>query len=278
MPSNIENENISAIKLGTVDMTKGYIGHQEVYPNTREIQSAAWTSTSTMSNSGGDRVLRVTGEESASYDLAITGYSGGTNPTGSYVISASPYDHSATIPANTSCGAPARTILSTLTPTGSTTLQGGGSTFTSSFTQSAGPSINVANSTLSFGTIVVNPEYTTVVNGNTVWTSGTTLNITLAANGNGTSIRFAFSGLQSYSYPNGYSPLTALFPTSPIYGDDIFYTGSGTYNTTYQCVLSGSSSKVLSAIQFRARMLSNGCNYPASGQTSVYVYSNTQYP
>ena len=278
MPSNIENANISAIKLGTVDMTKGYIGHQEVYPNTREIQSAAWTSTSTMSNSGGSRVLRVTGEESAAYDLAITGYSGGTNPTGSYTISTSPYDHSATIPANTSCGAPARTILSTLTPTGSTTLQGGSSTFTSSFTQSAGPSITVANSTLAFGTIIVNPEYTTVINGNTVWTSGTTFTITLSANGNGTSIRFAFNGHYTYSIPIGYSALTPLYPTSPIYGDDIFYTGSGTYNTTYTCVLSGSSSRVLSAIGFRAKMLSNGCNYPASGQTSVTVNSATQYP
>ena len=50
MPSNIENANISALKLGTATVTKGYIGHQEVYPNTREIQSAVFTNTSLANN------------------------------------------------------------------------------------------------------------------------------------------------------------------------------------------------------------------------------------
>lgn len=133
MPSNIQHENISAAKLGIETISKGYIGHEEVYPNTREIQSATFTSTSTLSNTGGTRIFRVTGETGSTYSL--TGYG-----AGSYTLLSSPYDHSISVTSNNDCGDPSRTILTTLTPTGSTLLQGGGSTFASSFTQSGGPS------------------------------------------------------------------------------------------------------------------------------------------
>ena len=83
MPSNIEHANISAIKLGTVDVTAGYIGNEQAYPNTRELQSAAFTSTSNLSRSGGTRYFRVTGETGATYDLS--GYGAGSGGGGGEV-------------------------------------------------------------------------------------------------------------------------------------------------------------------------------------------------
>jgi len=179
MPSNIENANISAIKLGTVDMTKGYIGHEEVYPNTREIQSAAFTDTSTLSDNGGTRIFRVTGETGATYNL--TGYG-----SGSYTLSSSPYDHSISIGSNTSCGGSPRTISTTLAPTGSTVLQGGGSSFSSSFTQSHNGYVSWAPSTITVsGSLThTNPGSTiTTIAGVNYFTPGANFTATLTVSG-----------------------------------------------------------------------------------------------
>ena len=173
MPSNIEHENISAIKLGTTDMTKGYIGHEQIYPNSREIQSGAFTSTSTISNSGGTRSFRVSGEIGATYDL--TGYG-----AGSYILPTSPYDHTISVSSNNACGASSRTITTTLVPTGSTTLQGGGSSFTSSFSQSAGPAINSVNATASISATNTT-RVTTPVGGNLYWAAGSVFSITYSS-------------------------------------------------------------------------------------------------
>lgn len=173
MPSNIEHANISAIKLGTTDVVASYIGHDQVYPNSREIQSAAYTSTSTLSNSGGSRLFRVTGETGATYDLTGSG-------AGSYILPTSPYDHTINVSANNSCGASGRTITTTLVPTGSTTLQGGGSSFASSFSQAAGPSINNVNVTASISATNTN-RVTTTVGSQLYWAAGSTWDITYSS-------------------------------------------------------------------------------------------------
>lgn len=178
MPSNIEHENISAIKLGIADVTKGYIGHEEVYPNTREIQSAAYTSTSTLSSDGGTRIFTVTGEVGSTYNL--TGYG-----SGSYTLASSPYDHNISIGANTSCGGSSRTISTTLSPTGSTVLQGGGSSFSSSFTQSHNGYVNWTPSLSVSGSLThTNPGSTIVtISGVNYFTPGANFTGTLTISG-----------------------------------------------------------------------------------------------
>ena len=176
MPSNIQHENISAAKLGIEAISKGYIGHNEVYPNTREIQSAAYTNTSALSNSGGTRLFRVTGDIGSTYNL--TGFG-----AGSYSLLSSPYDHSISVTSNNDCGDPSRTILTTLAPTGSTLLQGGGSTFGSSFTQSAGPSETNYNFGLSVS--ITNTNYvTTTYNSTLMWGSGAAFSVSYSGNNN----------------------------------------------------------------------------------------------
>ena len=176
MPSNIEHENISAIKLGTVDMTKGYIGHQEVYPNTREIQSAVWTSTSTLSKVGGTRIWRVTGEPGATYDL--TGYG-----AGSYILPSSPYDHSISIGSNGSSpcyNSSTRTITTTLTPTGSTIITGGAANISGSFTQAAGTGVQSFTATATSGpSITALNNLKTTVGGTTYWADGATFRLSM---------------------------------------------------------------------------------------------------
>ena len=279
MPSNIENANISALKLGTVDVTKGYIGHQEVYPNTREIQSAAWTDTSSLAAGGGSRVLRVTGEEGAAYNLAITGGSFNSNPTGPYVISSSPVDHSVSVATNNYCGYSAKTILSTVTPTGATTLQGGGATFTSSFTQGAGPAITTAGSTMTIATSNTT-EYTTTINGIEYWTPGTVITVIINCNAVSGAIRFGFKGVTQSARPSGYNSGYWGFPTNQIYSSspDYFYNGSGTFQKTYSATLLGGSNVAVNNVRFSGIMSSSGCNYPASGQSSVTVHAANAFP
>lgn len=215
MPSNIEHENISAIKLGIVDMTKGYIGHNEVYPNSREIQSAAFTSTSTLSRSGGTRLFRVTGETGATYDLS------GSAP-GSYILSTSPYDHSIPVGSNTSCDAPARTITATLTPTGSTTLQGGGSSFSSSFTQQAGYTSGTTSLTGSMVATNTN-RVTTTVGSNLYWAAGSTWDVTWSYN---CSIAYSGSGGMALGVSGSSTTGTTFGNGSSASGTFSYYLGS----------------------------------------------------
>lgn len=196
MPSNIQHENISAAKLGIETISKGYIGHEEVYPNTREIQSAAFTSTSTLSNAGGTRLFRVTGDIGSTYSL--TGYG-----AGSYTLLSSPYDHSISVTSNNGCGDPSRTILTTLTPTGSTLLQGGGSTFASSFTQSAGPS--QTNYNFGVSVTVTNTNYvTSTYNGTLGWGNGATFTVSYSGNNNSpASFQYTTTGAAGASTATG---------------------------------------------------------------------------
>jgi hypothetical protein len=169
MPSNIEHANISALKLGTATVTKGYIGHEEVYPNTRELQSAAFTNTS-LANTATSNTFRVTGETGSTYDLS-------GNLTGSYVLSSSPYDHTQTFETNYRCARSADTYTVTLTPTGGTTLQGGGSTFSSSATHAAGPSDTIVQPTCNISYTTID-NITTTSNGVLMWNYGAKVRIT----------------------------------------------------------------------------------------------------
>ena len=177
MPSNIEHENISAIKLGIVDMTRGYIGNQEVYPNTRSVTSAAFTNTSTLSNAGGTRTYRVSGALGAQYTL--TGSNGASSP-GAQTLSVSPTDYSISVSANNACGSSSRTPTITITPTGATALAGGVSS-TSSFTQSGRASGTAHTMSMSTSIYDLN-KITTTVNGVAYYAPGSTWTISYSWN------------------------------------------------------------------------------------------------
>ncbi len=164
MPSNFQHESISAIKLGIVDVTRGYIGHEEVYPNARVISSAAFTDTSTLSNAGGTRTYRVAGALGAQYTL--TGSNGASSP-GAQTLSTSPTDYSITIGANNTCGSPSRTPTMTIAPSAPTVL-GSGVSSTSSFTQSGLAAGTNYTGTVSATIADVN-KVTTTVGGTTYW-------------------------------------------------------------------------------------------------------------
>ena len=212
MPSNIEHANISALKLGTADVTKGYIGHEQVYPNTRQITSGVFTDTSNLSYGGGTRVFRVTGESGSTFNVSASNGSGG----GSYTLGSSPEDINISV-SNTGCTGSARTITGTLTPTGSTVLQGGGSTFTSSINQTAGPGITNHTGTWSISVAHVGNPQTTVIGGTTYYTAGTQWDVTYTWNFGGTLdalyISISEAGLGMYNYPNQSDYVTNNLPS-----------------------------------------------------------------
>lgn len=199
MPSNIENANISAIKLGTADVVKGYIGHDEVYPNTRTITSAAFTDTSNLSYGGGTRVFRVTGEAGSTFNVSASNGSGG----GSYTLGSFPEDINISV-SSTGCTGSARTVTGTLTPTGATSLQGGGSTFVSSFNQTAGPGITNYTGTFNVSVTEVS-KTTTTISGVIYYAAPTVWDVTYTWNFGGLTasyITISESGLGMYNSPN----------------------------------------------------------------------------
>lgn len=226
MPTHLGHEAITA-KLGHADPSM-YLGHEQIYPNSVEIQSAAYTDTSTLSNSGGTRLFRVTGALGSTYDLTGEG-------AGSYTLASSPYDHSISIGANTGCSSPAQTITTTLTPTGNTVLQGGGSTFSSSFTQSASSNISQTyNWGISISISVSGTPVTQYYNGVLFFTNGTVFNITYSGNNNSPSTFTALtSALGSGSYSNVTGPLTP-----------------GSYSSVSPGAFSGSYSKTLANVNY----------------------------
>lgn len=201
MPSNIQHENISDAKLGIETISKGYIGHNEVYPNTREIQSAAYTSTSNLSYLGGTRTFRVTGETGATYNLTGSG-------AGTYTLSSSPYDHSISVGSNGSSpcySGSSRTITTTLTPTGSTVLQGGGANFSSSYTQNAGGgtnSFNFSSSPYNYASVSIAPlnNLKTTIGGTTYWADGATFRVTMSGPQNPGGNNYPVSSYRTYLY------------------------------------------------------------------------------
>ena len=153
-----------------------------------------------MSYGGGTRVFRVTGESGSTFNVSASNGSGG----GSYTLGSSPEDINISV-SNTGCTGSARTITGTLTPTGSTVLQGGGSTFTSSINQTAGPGITNHTGTWSISVSEVTKN-TTVIGGTTYYTAGSQWDVTYTWNFGSTLdalyISIGEAGLGMYNSPN----------------------------------------------------------------------------
>lgn len=174
MPSNIQHAPIEDIKLGINTVSKAYIGHEQAYPNQRELTDAVYTSTSTVANSGGTRYLRVTGEEGSQYTL-----SGAVS--GTFSLGPTYTDHSVSIGAQ-SCGASSRTVGSvTLTPIAPTIITGGLTSISRSLTQAAGEALINWAASLTW-TIVNTNKVTVVDNGVTKWASGSSFTIRVQSN------------------------------------------------------------------------------------------------
>ena len=167
-------------------------------------------------------------------------------------MATSPFDHTVTAGYNGSCTASSRSFPVTLTPLGNTTLQGGGSTFTSSFTQSGGPGITYY--TPSGSVTVTNTNYvTTTVSGQLRWAQGAAWSI-------------------AWNYANDNRISSANLSISPglagSYGGTLpgsASSGSGTATFT----LGAQSS---TQVTFRLNFNSTGCNEAYS------ISSATQYP
>ena len=85
MPVNFTNVAIADAKLGVVDISKAYIGHEQVYPNDAFISGLTFTVSSI--NNGAQSVnFTVTGTEGAQYTL--TGSVGATAPSGTQTLPA----------------------------------------------------------------------------------------------------------------------------------------------------------------------------------------------
>ena len=85
MPVNFTNIAIADAKLGVVDISKGYIGHEQVYPNEAFISGLTFT-VSSITNSSQNVNFTVTGSEGAQYTL--TGSVGATAPSGTQTLPA----------------------------------------------------------------------------------------------------------------------------------------------------------------------------------------------
>ena len=185
MPTNLGPEAISAVKAGHADVLAMYAGATQIFPNEVEIQSAAYTNTSNISSSGGSRLFRVTGEIGSSYSLSGAA-------TGSYNLLVSPFDHTVTASNNNQCDSSSRSFPITLTPLGNTTLQGGGSTFTSTFAQNAGPTTQ--SYPLTGSITVTNTNYvTTTVSGSLRWAQGASWDIVWSYSGSNVSNAYMFT-------------------------------------------------------------------------------------
>ena len=247
MPTNSGHEAISALKAGHESVSAAYAGHQQIFPNTTTIQSAAYNpSGHHMTCAGGNRPFRVIGDIGATYDL--TG-----SLTGSYTQTSSTVDYS--VSANNVCSvcdSPALNYVVTLTPTGSTVLQGGGSTFSDTFTRDAGPVTNNYTATASISATNTN-RVTTTVGGNLYWAAGSSWDVSW-----------------SWGNPTGYSSHASLnyfgsgsfSGTTPTYGSP----GSGTATWTM-------TSSQLSVVIFRIYIYSTGCNGASNSPvTTGYIY------
>jgi len=243
MPLNNQHVNIADIKLGIESIAASYAGHTIVYPNTREIVGAAFTDTSTLDASGGTRYLRITGEIGATYSL--TGYG-----AGNYILSSSPYDQPIVIDSNGSSpcfSGSNRTITTTLTPTNSTTIQGGAANISDSFTQDGGSGITSFTPSIT-KTITNITRVTTTVNGTLKWAPGAEFTISFTAPADATRVdyyaadafgpgaTFSYSGTQTVSSAGGSTSFTATITSgTPDYVNaNIYIYETSCYSTNDQ--------------------------------------------
>ena len=250
MPTNLGHEAISALKVGHESVTAAYAGQHQIFPNTTTIQSADYyPNNNTMACSGGTRIWRVIGDIGATYDLtgSLTGSYTQTSGTVDYNVSAGNVC--------STCDAPASTYLVTLTPTGNTVLQGGGSTFSNSFVRQAGPTTTNYTATASIS--ATNTNYvTTTVNGSLRWAQGASWSVSWSYSGAANNITHSTSNLSL-----GVSGSTRSGK----------YSGSGTSDSgTYTFTLGVTP---ISVVYFYLVMYSAGCtNITNSPTYSSYLY------
>ena len=57
MPTNIGHEALTGLKVGHQNVSAGYLGHQQVFPNSAQITSAVFTDTTNAAYTGGTRTF-----------------------------------------------------------------------------------------------------------------------------------------------------------------------------------------------------------------------------
>ena len=173
IPSGTRKSNIYTQRPISVDFAGG--------SSSLVITSGAYTSTAGVSYFGGTKIFRVTGDIGATYRLRGVFTSG----NGTYILNSSPFDHSLSVGANTACGAGSRTISTTLTPTGSTVLQGGAAEFVSSSVQAASGNVSFTWNPAGSGsaTHTNSPSNITTINGVDHFTPGAQFSFSITVSG-----------------------------------------------------------------------------------------------
>ena len=278
MPSNIEHANISAIKLGTADVTSGYIGHEQVFPNSREIASGVYTNTSQVPGAASAhyRYFLVTGEVGAEYSLNVTSRvtnassSGPYNLTpvnGNYVLTSPTKSHILSF-SDAPCGSSVTNVANmTLTPTGLTTIAGGASSITGNLTQGAGDPIVNWNPTWSWS--ITNTNRVTVVqNGVTKWAQGSTWTVNITSNALPTSVPNFY--VNTYFTFGSYTSMTPNQSKLWQRGLD-----GNSYNMTWT-VTQGSTP--MTSHSPNLNYGTAGCYRVNNSTSSQYTYGGTLYP
>lgn len=278
MPTNVGSEALSALKVGESTVSKAYIGHNQIFPNSAEItsldlyraNSSNFSGTLTSfpnTGSSGQGVsngylpkITVAGEIGAQFSIVgSTGssWANGSFSSGIYTLVTSPqsfgFDTAAnpgigTVGSNDSCDNPQRNITFTVSPQGSTTFASGVNG-TLTLPQSAGPvTNNYTASPLSISATLTTPmnTSTTTVGGIIYWVAGAAWNISW--NFGGTYVTSASLG----AFGSGTFGGTQPSGTS----------GSGTATWTQ-------SSAQLSQVTFSLYVNSSGCNNATNSPAQV---------
>ena len=278
MPTNVGSEALSALKVGESTVSKAYVGHNQIFPNSTEItsldlyraNSSNFSGTLTSfpsSNSSSPGVangyipkIQVAGEIGSQFSVVGTtgsSWASGSHSSGVYTLVTSPqsfgFDTAAnpgigTVGSNNSCDDPQRNITFTVSPQGSTTFAGGVNG-TLTLPQSAGPvTNNYTASPLSISATLTTPmnTSTTTIGGTIYWVAGAAWNISWSFGGTHVTSAFlnAFgSGTFGGTQPSGTS-------------------GSGTATWTQ-------SSSQLSQVTFYLYVSSSGCNNATNSPATV---------
>ena len=278
MPTNVGSEALSALKVGESTVSKAYIGHNQIFPNSTEI-TALDLYRSNSSNFGGAFLqflssgssapgvangyiprIQVSGEIGAQFSVVGSGggtFANGSYSSGIYTLTSSPQSFGfntvanpglASVSSNDSCDDPQRTITFTVSPQGSTTFAGGVNG-TLTLPQSAGPvTNNYTASPLSITCSLTTPlaSSKTTIGSTVYWVAGAAWNISWSFGGtyvtNATLGAFG-SGTFGGTTPSGTS-------------------GSGTATWTQ-------TSSQLSQVTFSIYVNSSGCNNATNSPAQV---------
>ncbi len=181
MPTNIGDAPLDDLKIGQAAVSKGYVGINQIFPNTTEITAAAFDNAN-VTNAAQNTDYTVAGEIGSSFTL--TGSSGATGPAGTQILSSSPTTYPIAIGDNTTCQAPARNPSIVIAPIGSTVLASGLSN-TDALVQASGPSQAMwAISGTTSVTYTGGASGTSQIGGTWYWVAGATWDVSYAVTGN----------------------------------------------------------------------------------------------